>query len=185
MARSIFFLLALTALVLTSCTVTQAPQALLMNEDDLRRDVSIEEIEGLLGEPYYRFTRFEWKGYLEIRRYISVDSKKSYTVSFWNGRLKSIDWSEGKKNLEGASSALNATFGYGQLSEEVRGFCGTPDYVVLNESKRMEQWWYSLSEDTAYMIAFEDGRLVGVTSAPGYDIRDYLEIYKKFVLNTN
>ena len=170
------FLIPITAIIFVSCATQSG--VVLLSEDQLRRGLTINQAESILGQPLDNAGYKTESGDIDVRKYISSKSSKIYQITYLNGRVDQITRGDASEEIRQKQSEVNAKIEFGQSEKRVREIAGPPTHVTGIDFETI--WWYYLSDDEIYVLKFRDNVLVNGVRTSSSGLKDFLKQYRKF-----
>ena len=170
------FLIPITAIIFVSCATQSG--VVLLGEDQLRRGLTINQAESILGQPLDNAGHKTESGEIDVRKYISSKSSKIYQITYLNGRIDQIARGDAPEEISQKQSKVNAKVEIGQSKKRVREIAGPPTHVTGIDFESI--WWYYISDDEIYVLKFRDNVLVNGVRTSSSGLKDFLKQYRKF-----
>jgi hypothetical protein len=157
--------------IVSSCAAMQAKPAAL-RESDLKKFITVREAEAILGEPYYSSVQLDNMGKLNIRYYLSTETRHSYEIAYWKGKVYRISSKDVSGDIEKAKKLLDGRLEYGLGEHKVEELLGPP------RAKRGEGFSrysvYGAGVGKAVLLLYVDGALKAISVIEDRLVMEYL-----------
>jgi outer membrane protein assembly factor BamE (lipoprotein component of BamABCDE complex) len=126
------------------------------SENDLESGITIEQVEQVLGKPYYASGLSDKYGRLDIKYYLSFHSRKAYQITYENDVVKKLLWFDITSEIAKAKKTSDR-LRYGQSMKEVTSILGEPDNITGDDINAY--LWYLTEADNVVIYYFQNGVL--------------------------
>ena len=149
-----------------------------VKEDHLRRGLTIDQVESILGTPLDKTAHKGETGTIAVRKYVSSNPSKIFQITYLNGRVDQITWLDTPEEAKQQQPDVSKRIEPGQSEERVKEIIGPPSHITGIGFEKI--WWYYVSDDEIYLLKFRDHELVNGLKTSAEGLKDFLKQYRKF-----